>query len=65
MSLRQTLINPQVKVLSLLRVDGSLSCDKDCILFTSSEKAGAHCKMGAFLFGNQVKLDWLGGVTGH
>lgn len=43
----------------------SLTCDKDYVRFTNSEGAGAHCQMGAFLFSHQVKLDWLGSVTGQ
>ncbi|MBN2169165.1 MAG: alpha/beta fold hydrolase [Actinobacteria bacterium] len=41
----------------------SLTCDKDYVLFTNAEGAGAHCQMGAFRFAHPVKLDWLGVVT--
>ncbi|MBU4175185.1 MAG: alpha/beta hydrolase [Actinobacteria bacterium] len=36
-----------------------LECEKQYILFTNAEGAGAHCQMGAMLFGHQVKYGWL------
>lgn len=39
----------------------SLTCPKKYVLFTNAEGAGAHCQLGASRYGNQVKLDWIGG----
>ena len=36
-----------------------LRCKKQYILFTNADGAGAHCQMGAMLFGHQVKYGWL------
>jgi dienelactone hydrolase len=37
----------------------ALDCPKDYILFTKSEAAQAHCKMGATAISNAVIFDWL------
>ena len=36
-----------------------LTCPKEYRLFTVEEAAGQHCQIGAYILGNQVKLDWL------
>lgn len=36
-----------------------LTCPKEYRLFTVEEAAGLHCQIGAYILGNQVKLDWL------
>jgi pimeloyl-ACP methyl ester carboxylesterase len=41
----------------------SLTCPKEYVLFTNAQGAGAHCQIGAFRYGNQVKLDWLNKTT--
>lgn len=42
----------------------SLTCQKEYVMFTNAQGAGAHCQMGAARFGGQVKLDWLDAATG-
>lgn len=37
----------------------NLTCPKEYRLFTDEEAAGMHCQIGAYILGNQVKLDWL------
>jgi len=42
-----------------LALYNELTCPKEYRLFTSEEAAGLHCQIGAYILGNQVKLDWL------
>jgi alpha-beta hydrolase superfamily lysophospholipase len=37
----------------------NLTCTKTYHLFDMTDGAGYHCQIGAFLQGNEVKLDWL------
>ncbi|MEU7145193.1 alpha/beta fold hydrolase [Nocardia sp. NPDC046473] len=41
------------------RVYAALTCQKELIVGTNAEGAGAHCHMGAMLLTNQRVFDWL------
>lgn len=43
----------------------NMTCPKEYFMFTNAQGAGAHCQMGAFRFGAQVKLDFLDRATGN
>jgi len=36
-----------------------LTCPKEYRMFTTEEAGDMHCQIGAYILGNQVKLDWL------